>query len=95
MEECAQLCLYSACLSFDAGNPSLFQAGDCFLSYDTRDTLRASDVQEVSQLDLYERKGGQPVVDSAYAKSAGCYFKTGGSEGGAYTVRMEGLGGRG
>ena len=86
VEECAQLCIDDAgCKAFDAGNPDLFQAGDCFLSYDSRDTLRASDVRSLDQLDLYEKKDIGPILDRFFTKQEGCYIK-GNDDGGLYEV---------
>lgn len=54
--ECAQLCLNDAgCLSFDAGVVGDFQEGDCFLSYDNRQTSPGVNFRTVSQLDYYEK----------------------------------------
>jgi hypothetical protein len=56
--DCAQRCLDDAgCLSFDAGVIGLWQEGDCFLSYDNRQTNGPSQFLSVSQLDYYEKIG--------------------------------------
>jgi hypothetical protein len=63
-QECAQLCIDDAgCLSFDSGVPGLWQAGDCFLSYDNRRTTPAANFISVSQLNYYEKLlGGQSYL---------------------------------
>ncbi len=65
--QCAQLCLNDGgCLSFDAGNPADFQAGDCFLSYDNRLTNYNYSLMTVSQLDYYERLNGGLLFQSFF-----------------------------
>jgi hypothetical protein len=87
VEECAQLCIDDAgCKAFDAGNPGLFQAGDCFLSYDSRETLRADDVRAIDQLDLYEKTEIEPILDRFFTQQEGCYIKEN-DQGGLYEVR--------
>lgn len=55
--QCAQVCLNDkGCKSFDAGNPSRFQSGDCFLSYDNKNTIKPGDFRAVPQLDYFEKR---------------------------------------
>eukprot|EP00049_Salpingoeca_infusionum_P027963 m.35257 g.35257 ORF g.35257 m.35257 type:complete len:2485 (+) comp9868_c0_seq1:133-7587(+) len=86
LAECAQICLADkGCKSFDAGNPIYFQAGDCFLSYDNKDTIKPGDFGQTYQLDYYEKTSlsEAPLLDFAYEKSPGCYID-GSDEGGVF-----------
>eukprot|EP00045_Choanoeca_perplexa_P018112 m.278826 g.278826 ORF g.278826 m.278826 type:complete len:2990 (+) comp17719_c0_seq2:308-9277(+) len=84
VEECAKLCLADAgCKSFDAGVPSLFQAGDCFLSYDNRATVPKASFRSISQLDYYERRDYTLVAATNFKKTAGCYIQ-GSDNGGVF-----------
>jgi len=43
------------------GNQEVFQAGDCFLSYDTISTIKAGDVGMTNQLELFQKVEAQKV----------------------------------
>lgn len=76
-EECARACLDDAgCKSFDAGVIDQHQAGDCFLSYDDRETIFPGYFREVSQLSYYERiEAPRPrAADTTYIKHSGCHL---------------------
>lgn len=67
--ECALRCtLDRGCLSFDAGNPLYFQAGDCFGAYDTSTTVKTGDYLSTYQLDLYEKNNATLVLSTAFTK---------------------------
>lgn len=67
--ECAELCLNDpGCKSFDAGDKDQFQAGDCFMSFDNRFSIKEGDFRRVVQLDYYEKKDVELVLDLAYTK---------------------------
>eukprot|EP00049_Salpingoeca_infusionum_P008285 m.134987 g.134987 ORF g.134987 m.134987 type:complete len:3074 (+) comp13971_c1_seq1:42-9263(+) len=84
VEECAQICMDDAgCKAFDSGVVGQHQEGDCFLSYDNKDTLRASDVRSISQLDLFLKQDIDTVLGAYFVKTAGSYLK-GLDDGGVY-----------
>jgi len=43
------------------GNQEIFQAGDCFMSYDTIGTIKAGDVGMTNQLELFQKVEAQKV----------------------------------
>lgn len=43
------------------GNQEIFQAGDCFLSYDTIGTIKEGDVGMTNQLELFQKVEAQKV----------------------------------
>eukprot|EP00056_Hartaetosiga_gracilis_P012124 m.190630 g.190630 ORF g.190630 m.190630 type:complete len:2988 (-) comp13640_c0_seq2:214-9177(-) len=76
VEQCARKCLDDAgCKAFDAGDPTLFQAGDCFLSYDNIDTIGEANVRAISQLDLYIRKNIDPILSSQFTRTQHAYIE--------------------
>ena len=71
--ECAQLCLNNKlCQSFDLG--SSFQTGDCFGSYDTKDTVMQGQFRSVQQLNYYERKEKTDIISTAFTVKKNCYI---------------------
>jgi hypothetical protein len=63
------------CKAFDSGNPTLFQAGDCFLSFDNDATIKSGDIRFVNQLQLFEKIDRQIVQNVFFQKRTGCYTR--------------------
>lgn len=83
-EECAQLCQNDAgCKAFDSGKPGDFQAGDCFLSYDTDVTIKKGDIRTVRQLHVSVKLEAQAIQPVYFRKQKGCQIE-GSNDGGLW-----------
>lgn len=67
------------------GNGALevFQAGSCFMSYDTIATIKAGDVGMTNSLELFQKVEAQRVNDIFFRKISGCYIHES-NDGGAF-----------
>lgn len=71
------------CKAFDQGLPGAFQAGDCFLSYDTDATIKSGDVRSTFQLQLSLKVDSAPINNIFFRKSRNCRI-IGSNDGGSW-----------
>ena len=65
------------------GAQEVFQAGDCFMSYDTIATIKPGDVGITPSLELFQKVEAQRVNDIFFRKTPGCYIHES-NDGGAF-----------
>ena len=65
------------------GRQEVAQLGDCFVSFDTIDTIKRGDVGSVPQLELFQKVNTQTVKDVLFRKTPQSYIRES-NDGGAY-----------